>query len=73
LFAITNVKHDSHVSDAKMWAGIGYLYSRAPTAPTLPGLALSVVGVYHSTMWGMCADMAWGGPIGGAVGGGIRL
>ncbi|GEM_PF-3680677 len=56
-----------------MWAGIGYLYSRAPTAPTLPGLALSVVGVYHSTMWGMCADMAWGGPIGGAVGGGIRL
>lgn len=57
-----NELQDSNVSN--LWVGIGYIADGDKDQSAVIG----VVGATSSTMWGTVAGMAFGGPVGAAVG-----
>jgi hypothetical protein len=73
LFAFSSAKTSKNVDDANIWVGIAHLASQSPTASPGASLAIGVVGVWESSIWGAAAGLAFGGPVGLGISIGVSI
>ncbi len=60
------------INTSELYAGLSYVYAKKGGSAE-GGLAISIVGVYHSAVQGALWGAACGGPAGVAVGVGLGL
>jgi len=63
-FSFVGKAVNQNLSDAKLWAGFGYMYSKYTNPSPEHGLVISVVGTLESAAMGAIV----GGPVGVGVG-----
>ncbi|GIJ95328.1 hypothetical protein [Capnocytophaga stomatis] len=72
LASISKVINESPVS-SNAWVGAAYLYATQTDSSPEVGAIFGVVGTVESSVLGYGAALAWGGPVGLAVGLGVGL